>query len=128
MLDPPVIDLNTLSHLTDQNLAVKAFGRMRELFNTHALRPILVGKDEVPGPDVQTDEQILEDIKSSVLFNWQAACTCKIESHGDAMAILDLGARVRGVAGLRVVDASSFPTLSPGHPQSTVCKCFVLGF
>lgn len=40
----------------------------------------------------------------------------------DRMAVLDSKARVYGVSGLRVVDASSFPILPPGHPMSTVCK------
>ena len=38
----------------------------------------------------------------------------------DPMAVLDTKARVRGVSGLRVVDASSFPFLPPGHPMATV--------
>ena len=39
---------------------------------------------------------------------------------GDEMAVLDNAARVYGVGGVRVVDASSFPHLPPGHPQSTI--------
>ena len=40
----------------------------------------------------------------------------------DSMAVVDSRARVFGVSGLRVVDASAFPFLPPGHPQATVCK------
>jgi choline dehydrogenase-like flavoprotein len=40
----------------------------------------------------------------------------------DSMAVVDSHARVYGVQGLRVVDASAFPLLPPGHPQSTICK------
>ena len=40
----------------------------------------------------------------------------------DPRAVLDSHARVRGVSGLRVVDASSAPLLGPGHPIATVCK------
>jgi choline dehydrogenase len=36
------------------------------------------------------------------------------------MAVVDSKARVFGVQGLKVVDASSFPLLVPGHPQSTI--------
>ncbi len=43
-------------------------------------------------------------------------------SDNDPLAVLDSHARVRGVTGLRVVDASSFPSCPPGHPQSAVCK------
>ena len=39
---------------------------------------------------------------------------------GDKMAVLDSEARVYGTQNLRVVDASSFPFLPPGHPQSTI--------
>lgn len=42
----------------------------------------------------------------------------------NSMAVIDSKARVYGVQGLRVVDASSFPFLTPGHPQSVVCKSF----
>jgi hypothetical protein len=40
---------------------------------------------------------------------------------------VDSKARVIGVKGLRVVDASAFAVLPPGHPQSTVCKFSGLG-
>ena len=43
----------------------------------------------------------------------------------EPMAVVDSQARVIGVNDLRVVDASSFALLPPGHPQSTVCKFFV---
>jgi choline dehydrogenase len=38
----------------------------------------------------------------------------------DVMAVVDSKARVYGVEGLRVVDASAFPFLTPGHPQSGI--------
>lgn len=40
--------------------------------------------------------------------------------ESDPMAVVDSHARVYGVTGLRVVDASAFPFLPPGHPQSSV--------
>jgi choline dehydrogenase len=43
------------------------------------------------------------------------------------MAVVDSRARVIGVEGLRVVDASAFAVLPPGHPQSMVCKFFFRG-
>lgn len=38
------------------------------------------------------------------------------------MAVVDSHARVYDVHGLRVVDASAFPFLPPGHPQSSICE------
>lgn len=43
----------------------------------------------------------------------------------DPMAVVDSHARVFGVQGVRVVDASAFPFLPPGHPQSTICEYFL---
>ena len=48
---------------------------------------------------------------------WHAACTCKMGRTDDPDAVVDSKARVIGVTGLRVVDASSFALLPPGHPQ-----------
>lgn len=42
--------------------------------------------------------------------------------NDNPMAVIDSHARVIGVQSLRVVDASSFPILPPGHPTSTICK------
>lgn len=41
----------------------------------------------------------------------------------DPDAVVDSRARVYGVTGLRVVDASAFAILPPGHPMSTICEC-----
>ena len=40
----------------------------------------------------------------------------------DSTAVVDTNGRVYGVQSLRIVDASIFPLLPPGHPQSTVCE------
>jgi choline dehydrogenase len=86
------------------------------------MRPILKGIESYPGLDVTSNEEILDAIRNSLQTVWHASCTCKMGSSGDDMAVVDSDAKVLGVAGLRVVDASAFPFLPPGHPQSTVCK------
>ena len=53
-----------------------------------------------------------------------AAGTSAMGKLGDRNAVVDSRARVIGVQGLRVVDASAFPILPPGHPQATVCELF----
>lgn len=47
----------------------------------------------------------------------------KMGHANDPMAVADSTGRVFGVSNLRVADISAFSLLSPGHPQSTVCKC-----
>ena len=45
---------------------------------------------------------------------------------GDPKAVVDSKARVFGVEGLRVVDASAFPILPPGHPSAVICKSLIV--
>jgi choline dehydrogenase len=73
----------------------------------------LVPVDEVlPGKDVKSPEAIADYIKDTT-WGHHASSTCPIGADNDPMAVLDSSFRVRGVAGLRVVDASVFPRI-PG--------------
>jgi choline dehydrogenase len=118
--DLPIIDPNFLTHPTDQAVAIAAYKRLRQAFETDAMSGILIGEEYYPGADVQTDQQILKAIQKQVMTVWHAACTCKMGKDLDPEAVVDSEAKVFGVSGLRVVDASSFALLPPGHPQSTV--------
>lgn len=84
------------------------------------MKGVLIGDEYFPGNAVQTDAQILNTIRDTVQTVWHASCTCRMGKSDDNMAVVDSKARVFGVSGLRVVDASSFAILPPGHPQSTV--------
>jgi choline dehydrogenase-like flavoprotein len=120
--DLPIINPNWLDDRADQEVAVAVFKRIRQAFQSKAMAPVVIGEEYDPGPQVQSDDQILEWIKNNVMTLWHAACTCKMGVSDDPMAVVDSRARVYGVQGLRVVDASAFPFLPPGHPQSTICK------
>jgi choline dehydrogenase len=123
MNDPPLISPNWLTHPTDQQVAVATLKRGRGFFNTSAIAPILIGEELLPGQDLpvgSTDEEILAYLQKNIGFNWHASCTCRMGRLDDEMAVVDSGARVIGANGLRVVDASAFPLLPPGHPQATV--------
>lgn len=131
--DLPLINPNWLTAPADVELAIAMYKRMREIWATPAMRAVVGGGgggggEAYPGPGVQSDAQIHEQVKRSLTTVWHAACTCKMGRRDDAGAVLDARARVFGVGALRVVDASSFPTLPPGHPQSTVCGFRVLRF
>ncbi|KAF4595797.1 Aryl-alcohol oxidase [Ophiocordyceps camponoti-floridani] len=66
-----------------------------------------------PGGRVQNDEQMLDWVQAEA-WGHHASCSCPIGADGDAYAPLDSSFRVRGVDGLRVVDASVFPKI-PGY-------------
>lgn len=124
--DLPLVNPNQLSHPTDREVAVQAFKRSRSFFHTEAMRSIVIEESQ-PGANVTSDKAILEYIMASSYQNWHASCTCRMGRRNDSMAVVDMHAKVIGVEGLRVVDASSFALLPPGHPQSTVCKFGTLG-
>lgn len=66
----------------------------------------------LPGSDITSKEAIHNYIKNTV-WGHHASCTCPIGTDDDPMAVLDSSFRVRGVSGLRVVDASVYPRI-PG--------------
>lgn len=117
--DAPIIDPKWLTDEADQELAVAWYRRMRDVFNSTALQSVVFG-EKFPGAQVQTDEQVLNTIRNSVLTVWHPACTCKMGKRDEPMAVVDSQARVIGVEGLRVVDASSMALLPPGHPSGTI--------
>jgi 5-(hydroxymethyl)furfural/furfural oxidase len=61
---------------------------------------------------LMTDDDALETfIRGAAIGVWHATCTCRMGADGDPMAVTDNQGRVRGVSGLRVVDASLFPAV-----------------
>ena len=134
----PVVNPNWLTDPRDQEVAVAAFKRARVIFESASMRPILLGAEAYPGIGVDTNEEILQIIKTSSSTIHHAAGTNRMGLANDTMAVVDsrgwldpakvniinmkCTARVFGVNALRVVDASVFPILPPGHPQATVCQ------
>ncbi len=80
-----------------------------------ALRRTLIDRLIVEGyrfDELMSDDDRLEEfIRKSAIGVWHASCTCRMGADGDVMAVTDPQGRVRGVAGLRVVDASIFPVV-----------------
>jgi 5-(hydroxymethyl)furfural/furfural oxidase len=61
---------------------------------------------------LMTDDDALEAfVRKAAIGVWHATCTCRMGADDDPMAVTDNQGRVRGVAGLRVVDASLFPAV-----------------
>jgi 5-(hydroxymethyl)furfural/furfural oxidase len=65
------------------------------------------------------DEAIAEWIKASVWSGWHVSGTCRMGPEGDREAVLDHRCRVRGIEGLRVVDASVMPTIVRANTNIT---------
>jgi choline dehydrogenase len=87
----------------------------RQIFQCDALRPYVVA-EFLPGEKIQSDTDWETYFRS---YSWRGehpVGTCKMGV--DEMAVVDPRLRVRGVAGLRVVDASVMPTLITGHTNA----------
>ncbi|KAL8722844.1 MAG: hypothetical protein Q9225_000731 [Loekoesia sp. 1 TL-2023] len=120
--DNPVVSPNWLLDPRDQEMAVAAFKQGRAVFTNNATKQIVIGDEVFPGLNVSSDAQILDLIQRSAAASYHASSTCAMGMANDSMAVLDSKARVLGVQGLRVVDASSFPVLPPGHPSDALAE------
>jgi choline dehydrogenase len=70
----------------------------------------------VPGPQVQTDEQIIDFMAREGHCAFHPAGSCKMGT--DTMAVVDPQLRVHGVGRLRVIDASIMPTVTSGNTNA----------
>ena len=118
MADPPIINPNWLTHPVDIELAIASFRRQRQIWKT--LGNLTTGPEKIPGDGIQSDADILNFIQKSLAPLWHAAATCKMGRSSDPLAVVDSKMKVFGFENLRVIDASSFPFLPPGHPQATI--------
>lgn len=91
-------------------------GMMAKLLDgPSALRAILIQKFIMEGytiDQMMTDDDAIEEfVRKAAVGVWHASCTCRMGKDDDPMAVTDNEGRVRGVDGLRVVDASIFPVV-----------------
>ncbi|KAK3385186.1 hypothetical protein B0H63DRAFT_414270 [Podospora didyma] len=122
MADPPVFNLGWLTDPIDTELALAAFKRIRVGWNSSAIAPIKTGPEVSPGPGVTSDADILAYIRKTCNQVWHVSSTCAMGKSlaNNPMAVVDSKARVFGVTGLRVLDASVFPFALPSHPTATL--------
>ena len=109
---PPLIQPNYLSTLEDRRFFIDALRRLRALLNAPPLGE-MISEEYSPGPEVVTDEQILEFVRATVSTCFHPCGTCRMGS--DEEAVVDTRLRVRGVTGLRVADASVMPRITSGN-------------
>ena len=76
------------------------------------LADLVIGED-APGPDIVTPEQAVEYARATGIGMYHAVGSCAMGPHDED--VVDARLRVRGVRGLRVVDASVFPAMPSGN-------------
>jgi choline dehydrogenase-like flavoprotein len=101
----------------DMTALIAACRQARQIFRTPVMQARHV-VEEMPGDDVQTDAQWTEYLRRQSFRPYHPVGTCRMGS--DDSAVLDPDLRVRGIQGLRVVDASVFPTITSGNTNAPV--------
>jgi choline dehydrogenase len=99
----------------DQRAMVAGMRWLRRLFQTSPMREH-VEAESVPGKDVLTDDEILAYLRASAQSMYHPVGSCRMGQ--DDMAVVDERLRVRGLDGLRVVDASVMPSVPSGNTNA----------
>ena len=112
----PSIQPNYLS--TDQDVADAIVGN-RLLRTLAASAPLsdIITEEIVPGTHLQTDEDLLADFRQRADTVYHPVGTCMM-GPDPASSVVDARLRVHGVSGLRVIDASIFPTVTSGNTNA----------
>jgi len=113
---PVRIDYNFFAVPEDLRAMREGFKLAREIGERPEMAPFR-GVEIAPGPDVRTDADIERYIRRTAITAHHPAGTCAMAGE---FAVLDPQLRVRGVEGLRVVDASAMPDLVSGHINACV--------
>tara|TARA_R110000744_G_scaffold4636_3_gene16667 strand:+ start:632 stop:2350 length:1719 start_codon:yes stop_codon:yes gene_type:complete len=104
----PLINPNIFQNESDYDVLIAGVKIARKIIAASALDD-LRGKEFLPGPAVQTDEEIKAYINKYIQTIYHPVGTCKMGN--DEMAVVDHELRVHGIDGLRVADASIMPTI-----------------
>jgi choline dehydrogenase len=114
----PALRFNYVSTAKDRREWVEAIRIASDILNQPAFEQFN-GGELSPGPDVATDEQILDWVARDAETALHPSCTCKMGT--DPMSVVDPASmRVHGLEGLRAVDASVMPYITNGNIDAPV--------
>ena len=111
----PDIDPNYFERDVDLHTMREGIKIGREIFSQSAFDPYR-GSEYGPGSDVRSDAEIEAYIRERVDSNYHLSGSCRM--GGDELAVVDDRLRVRGLEGLRVIDASIMPTVVSGNTNA----------
>lgn len=112
----PRIEARAFSTANDVDEMLAAVKFLRHIAAQPAMAR-LIREELRPGPAVVSDEDLIADFRARSGTVYHPSCTCRMGAD-PATSVLDARLRVRGVDGLRVIDASSFPNLIAGNTNA----------
>jgi choline dehydrogenase len=113
----PAMQPNYLSTEADRRTIVAGLRVTRRIFATAAMQRF-VTEEILPGPEAATDEDLLEHVRATAGTTFHQTSTCMMGPG--PRAVVDETLRVKGLDGLRVVDASVMPTVVSGNTNAAV--------
>jgi len=111
----PSLKPNYLAVANDLRVALAGVALARRIFSAPALAQHSVG-EITPGPGVSSQDQLAQYIRTQGTTIYHIVGTCKMGE--DPLAVVDSRLRVRGLAGLRVIDASIMPTVTTANTNA----------
>jgi len=113
--ETPEMQPNYLATELDRRTTIAAVKSARAIAGSAAMRPY-VTREVKPGPEIDSDDALLEFCRDTGATIFHPSGTCKMGS--DDMAVVDSRLRVRGIESLRVIDCSAMPTLVSGNTNA----------
>ncbi len=114
---PPAIDLNLLADEADLSSFLRGVRLLRKLL-AHPSLKTGSARELVPGPAVQTDDDLLRFVQQRLGTAYHPVGTCRMGAAGDPGAVVDPELRVFGLQNLRVADASVMPDIVAGNTNA----------
>ncbi|WP_421992769.1 GMC family oxidoreductase [Roseococcus sp.] len=118
VFEDPEIQPNYLSDENDRRVHIGGMRLLRRMLATPQLAPF-VDTETLPGHDVQTDDELLDFAFKNGSTTYHLIGTARMGPDTDPMAVVDDRLRVRGLQGLRVVDASIMPSMTSANTYAT---------
>lgn len=110
--DPPRILTNMFAEPDDMATMIRAIKIVRDIFAHDPLRS-MIASETSPGRDASTDAELERIVRQTGSHRAQPVGTCRVGLDDDA--VVDAKLKVRGIAGLRIADASVLPELPSGN-------------
>ena len=117
--DKPIIQPNYLAEEGDRHVMLAAMKLARRLMRTEPLAPYF-DHERFPGEAVRTDDELLDAARQRGITTFHVMGTCRMGPESDPTAVVDDQLRVRGIDGLRVIDASIMPTMLSANLNAAV--------
>jgi choline dehydrogenase len=118
-LAPPQVDPQFFGDPDDLRLTIAGLRYARAVLATSPVRDMVTG-ELFPGPEVTSDEDLAAHCRRTVKTNYHPVGTCRMGREADRDAVVTPDLRVRGVTGLRIVDASIMPAIPSGNTNAPV--------